>query len=426
MTTLSRRRFLSRALSATAASGLILPGRSAASVGDRERKFLFVLASGGWDTSYLFTPAFDNPSVDTETDATIAEIDGLTFVDSEKRPSVRAFFEDYAHRACIINGIEVRSVTHERCEQLLMTGTVGSADDWPSIIAAQSQHTRLMPHLVVYGSAYTNRYTDGVVRIGSNGQLPDLLDGTALLRSNIPTPRVSGEVDAAVDAYVRQRAAALSAAAGDPGRLSAGYGAALENLAGLEQLASSLTLDPVDAGCERDLASDGASVLECFAAGLSRCGMIQFDGWCGERWDTHSGNDKQGIHYQQLFSYLERLMADLDSRTGSSGAPLSEEVTVVVLSEMGRHPQLNFSGGKDHWTYTSAMLLGAGVAGGQVIGEMDSTYQGSPIDLASGAVASSGADLLPTTLGATLLAMADIDPGDHLTDGSQPITAAMV
>ncbi|MFT5680987.1 MAG: hypothetical protein ACI8RZ_001893 [Myxococcota bacterium] len=425
MSTFSRRRFLSRSLAAATASGLILPRLSAASAGDNERKFLFVLASGGWDTSYLFTPAFDNSSVDTEPDATTATIDGLTFVDSEKRPAVRTFFESYAHRACILNGIEVRSVTHERCEQLLLTGTVGSADDWPSIIAAQSAYARLMPHLVVYGSAYTNRYTNGVVRIGSNGQLPDLLDGTALMRSGIATPRVSGDVDAAVDAYVRQRAAAVAAAAGDPGRLGAGYGTALDDLAGLEQIASSLTLDPVDAGCERDLASDGASVLECFATGLSRCGMIQFDGWCGERWDTHSGNDKQGIHYQQLFSYLERLMADLDSRVGSTGAPLSEEVTIVVLSEMGRHPQLNFSGGKDHWTYTSAMLLGAGVTGGQVIGAMDDNFQGSSVDLASGAVSSSGTDLLPNTLGATLLAMADIDPGDHLTDGSQPITAVM-
>ncbi len=372
-------------LASMAASGLILPRRTLGTTGDGERKFLFIHCYGGWDTSYLFTPAFDNSSVDTESDATTATIDGLTFVDAESRPAVRSFFEANAWRTCFINGIEVRSVTHERCEQLMLTGTVGSADDWPSIIAARSQYKRLMPHLVVYGSAYTNHYTNGVVRIGSNGQLPDLLDGTALTRSGIATPRVSG----------------------------------------LESLASSLTLDPEDNGCERNLASDAASVMECFSAGLSRCGMIQFDGWCGERWDTHAGNNKQGVHFQQLFGYLETLMADLDTRVGSTGAPLSEEVTVVVLSEMGRHPQLNYAGGKDHWTYTSVMLMGAGVAGGQVIGELDDTYQGSAIDLSSGEVTASGTDLLPSTLGATLLAMADIDPGDHLTDGSQPITAAI-
>ncbi len=412
-------------LASMAASGLILPRRTLGTTGDGERKFLFIHCYGGWDTSYLFTPAFDNSSVDTESDATTATIDGLTFVDAESRPAVRSFFEANAWRTCFINGIEVRSVTHERCEQLMLTGTVGSADDWPSIIAARSQYKRLMPHLVVYGSAYTNHYTNGVVRIGSNGQLPDLLDGTALTRSGIATPRVSGDVDAAVDAFVRQRAAAVADAIGDRGRLGAGYGTSLDDLAGLESLASSLTLDPEDNGCERNLASDAASVMECFSAGLSRCGMIQFDGWCGERWDTHAGNNKQGVHFQQLFGYLETLMADLDTRVGSTGAPLSEEVTVVVLSEMGRHPQLNYAGGKDHWTYTSVMLMGAGVAGGQVIGELDDTYQGSAIDLSSGEVTASGTDLLPSTLGATLLAMADIDPGDHLTDGSQPITAAI-
>ena len=418
---LSRRLFLTMT-----ASGLLVPRIAPAGAKDSERKFLFILASGGWDTSYLFTPSFHNSIVDTEADATTAEINGLTFVDSEKRPAVRSFFEDYASRTCIINGIEVRSVTHERCEKILMTGTSSSADDWPSVIAARSTFQRLMPHLVVYGSAYTSNHTSSVVRIGQNGQLPDLLDGSALTRSGIASPRVSGDIDALVDNFVHQRAATMSGEPGRSGQLGLSYDSALTALSGLEDRSSSLSLDPVDNGCERDLSSDAASVLECFSAGLSRCGMIQFDGWCGERWDTHANNEKQGIHYEQLFGYLNTLMADLDSRSGPTGAPLSEEVTIVLLSEMGRHPQLNQNAGKDHWTYTSAMLIGAGVAGGQVIGEMDENYQGASIDLDSGEITTSGNALIPQTLGATLLAMADIDPADHFTDGTQPLMAAIV
>jgi len=96
-----------------------------------------------------------------------------------------------------------------------------------------------------------------------------------------------------------------------------------------------------------------------------------------------------------------------------------------VLSEMGRHPQINDSGGRDHWTYTSAMLLGAGVRGGQVIGELDEDFQGRPVDLVTGEARDDGTGLVPGHLGATLLALGGVDPGDVLTGGEGVIEAAL-
>ena len=126
-----------------------------------------------------------------------------------------------------------------------------------------------------------------------------------------------------------------------------------------------------------------------------------------------------------LFGYLSQLMADLEGRTSFSGGRLIDEVTVVVVSEMGRHPQVNNTGGKDHWTYTSAMLLGAGIRGGQVIVRMNADFQGERIDLETGEVSESGTGMLPSHLGATLLTMADIDPAEVLTDGAEPIMALL-
>lgn len=90
---------------------------------------------------------------------------------------------------------------------------------------------------------------------------------------------------------------------------------------------------------------------------------------------------------------------------------------------MGRHPRLNSLGGKDHWTFTSALLFGAGVAGGRVVGAYDDTLLGEPIDPATGDPSPVGVSLTPDHLGATLLALGDVDPAAW--SAADPISALL-
>ena len=117
-------------------------------------------------------------------------------------------------------------------------------------------------------------------------------------------------------------------------------------------------------------------------------------------------------------------MGELATTFGPGGGRLLDEVTVVVFSEMGRAPRLNATGGKDHWTTTSALLLGAGVRGDQAIGGYDEALLGLPVDPRSGEVSDGGLRLSAGNLGATLVAMAGLDP-DELADGHTPIRAAI-
>jgi uncharacterized protein (DUF1501 family) len=84
------------------------------------------------------------------------------------------------------------------------------------------------------------------------------------------------------------------------------------------------------------------------------------------------------------------------------------------MSEMGRTPQRSASGGKDHWTYTSTLLIGSGIAGGRTVGAWSELLTGEKVDLASGDVSDTGVSLLPGHIGATLLALADIDPAEFV------------
>lgn len=416
-----------RDLFGLAASGLFLPRRLLAAAPVNERKFLFIYCYGGWDTSLVYTPMFDVPGASVEGDAAVATARGITYVDSPQRPAVRTFFEAYGDRACLINGMEVRSVTHERCQRILMTGSAESGrDDWPAIAAGNAADGLLLPHLVISGPAFSSAYSDRIVRVGENGQLIELLDGTALDRSSTPVAAPSVDAQALGDAFLAGRLDQFraGAGAGAPSTFADRYAGALTDVDALRAMSATLNLDPASGGCSRDIASDAASALDCFALGISRTAITRHDGWCAVGWDTHVSNSYQSLHYDELYTFLSAIMADLDSRTGASGAPLRDEVTIVVLSEMGRHPTLNSGGGKDHWTFTSCLLLGAGIRGGQTIGALDESALGRPIDLTTGALDDGGEALLPTHLGATLLTLADLDPAAYLDTGS-PILAAL-
>ena len=346
-----------------------------------------------------------------------AEAGGIRFVDHADRPSVRAFFEARGDRCCVINGLEIQSVAHERCRQLVLTGAASAgADDWPSTLAALDPRAPPLPHVVLDGPAFTNRYTDRVVRVGDSGQLPELLDGTALARADTPTTPPSARSRALEDAFLEARIDQRLEAVEAGGRpLLEGYLRALSERQTLDGLIDELELSIQTGGCERDIVADASTAFALFERGLSRCAMLEYAGWCGEGWDTHSQLYRQSWNYEDLFRYLEAILTDLDGRVGVDGAPLRDEVTVVVFSEMGRSPILNAWEGKDHWTFTSAMLIGAGVQGGQVIGGLDAAGLGEAV---------AGVPILGAHLGATLLALGDVDPAEHLS-GIEPIAGVI-
>ena len=424
---LSRRRLMSLVPAGLVAPGLMLPRRLAALDGGTDRKFFFIYAYGGWDPLMAFVPKFDAQYIDMEDGTELAEANGITFVDHEDRPSVKTFFENYGDRACLINGMEVRSITHERCQRILFTGGGDStADDWGVVAASNTLNYYATPHLIFSGPAFTAKYAANVVRAGEAGQLTELINGSAFDKSTLPIIPPSDWGDAMEDMLVKDRVAAYSGKAGRGTPLNLGnyYRDALVNLDRLTAVGDQVNLDPDTSGCRRDIAADAACAFNAFEIGLARCAITKDMGWCSMSWDTHAGNNLyQGRSFDELFNYLNELMADLDTRTGASGNPLKDEVTIVVMSEMGRHPQIT-GDGRAHWTFTSAMLIGSGIKGGQVIGELNDNYEGEAVDLESGALDDNGDKIVPAHLGATLMELAGLDYTQYTSSG-KPIKAAL-
>lgn len=406
---------------ALASAGLFLPRRAFADAAP-ERKFLFVFAPGGWDVCDVFAPIF-NDTTDHQEGDEAAEVGGFSITDGAGRPAVRSFFERWGARSCVINGLQVPSVAHDVCTRLVMTGTSNDGfDDWASIVAGESLTDRVLPNVHLSGPMFPSRYVEATVRVGLAGQLPRLLDGSALLRSDVVIPPVGAEREALEKAFVRARLDrwAGTAAAGQPARVASAEQLALVRAERLEPVGSELAIG------EQSLYGTASVAVRALTSGLARSGLVAFGSGGNGEWDTHSGNDRQNSLYETLFDALERIVDDLDAAPGEVEASLLDETTIVVLSEMGRTPQRNAAGGKDHWTWTSALLIGSGIAGGRTIGAWTERLTGEPVDLASGEAHESGETLVPNHLGATVLTLAGLDPAEFI-DPSQgkPIEAAL-
>jgi hypothetical protein len=407
--------------SAASAAGLLLPGRATPAAVD-ERRFLFVFAEGGWDQACVFAPLFDNPLCDKESHAVPGQVKDIPFVDSALRPSVRSFFEHYASKSVVINGIESRSVAHDVCLRLMTTGTsLPAADDWPSILAAYAVADPVMPLLSLSGPSYTHLHGGIVARAGKAGQLADLVSGDALAQRDIPLAAPIASIESLEDNLVAHLTGTNPALLerGRAGALAQGRLASERRAVRAGEVISALSLE----SASLTLSDDIVMLVEALAIGACRCAAIGHKGYQGLSWDTHGVHANQSNNFEELFAALVLVADTLAERPGLTHETLMEEVTVVVVSEMGRYPQLNNRGGKDHWTFTSCLMFGAGVKGGRAIGGYDDRVAGERVDLASGDSVETGEALVPDHLGATLMALADIDPAEHVA--AEPIWAVI-
>lgn len=421
---MNRRHFLSAA-GATTLAAMGLPLASYAAVPANDRKFVFVFAPGGWDTTRVFADGLDNRNVDMELGARRERIGDLSWISHPTRPSVDSFMAAFGSDALVMNGVMVRSIAHEICTMIMLTGTTsGLQPDWPAAIASNDRDPYTLPHLVVNGPSFPGDQGVAVSRTGVSGQLDALISGQVANRSRIPYQAPDRVAENVVDRYLQRRAEAraIPQRSTVESRLTADYRDSMAKLMALKDLRFSMDFNA------SPLLEDQARVaVDALAQGVSRCATLSFAGTTPGAfgWDTHANNDQdQAPLWEGLFQGLTQLMALLQSTPGTVESTLADETMVVVMSEMGRTPLLNNLNGKDHWPYTSALLLGPGVTGGRVVGGFDSNFYGQNVDPASGDVTPKGQVLSAEAVGATLLQYAGVDPEPYVS-GVQPITGVL-
>ncbi|MDG1479541.1 MAG: DUF1501 domain-containing protein [Myxococcota bacterium] len=413
--TLSRRALLG---SAAAAAGIAaLPRTARAAISPSQRRFLFIYTTGGWDPTCVFAPLLGLDTVHTEPDAVEALAGNIPYVSSLARPSVDSFFTQYSSDLAVINGVYVPSISHGIALRLMTTGNISaSGGDWPTRIGANQSDDFLIPHFLIGGPGYAGDYGMFVARASSESQLAGLTSGDILTNTDQPVVLPEPSASELIDAWLGTTTSARAVSAETPAqaRLAEGFSTSLDRAGELKARSSDLSLSGGSAFSEQLQLG-----IEVLSRGISRCVTVNHPSRSAlTAWDSHADNNRQQSElFEDLFSHLLDLQLALATTPGSVAATLAEEVVVVVLSEMGRTPLMNSSGGKDHWPYTSAMALGPGIIGGQVIGGFDNEEIGYRVDPNSGAIDESGILLGQETIGATLMEVAGMTSSESGYDG---------
>ncbi len=157
----------------------------------------------------------------------------------------------------------------------------------------------------------------------------------------------------------------------------------------------SLTSDLAQANGQNAAATGTLAARLIVPENGARIAMIETGGW-----DTHAG--QRGRLAAQLKG-LDAMIGALQAGLG----PLWAETMVLVATEFGRTVAVNGTGGTDHGTGASAMVLGGGVAGGRVIADWPGLGAGALYD---------GRDLRPTMaldafIGGAVAAHFGVEPG---------------
>lgn len=407
MSTLFDRRQFLRALAATSALA-VMPGAAPVKAAGGEKKFLFVFAGGGWDTTFVFESKFGSTRTDMDPMAYPGQAGNLTFTASDRWPNVARYFSRWGNRSCIVNGVNSHSVGHDSCAQFMLTGTSAtSVADWPTTLASNATQEYSLPHVVYSGPNFPGNSGATVVR-GGGGTLLSLIDGSINGQADHPAPTLVAPADQMIDAFIYKRAQALAPTRNGKGR------AQIDALMAAMGKASELEGRSFEAALNRQgsgLLESSLAALDVMRLGLSRCAMVSV----GFGWDNHSNVQAQGMQFDAVFSDLDQILSYMATTPGQTSPYLINEVVLVMMSEMGRTPKLNGSAGKDHWPYTSVLVAGAGIKGNQTIGATDDGLVSQPIDFKTGRAASNGSILASENLGAALLKLGGLDPAQYLS-----------
>ncbi|MCA9709178.1 MAG: DUF1501 domain-containing protein [Myxococcales bacterium] len=391
-------------LAVLGAAPLVLAGRA-----DGPCRFLFINAEGGWDPLCVFASLFDAPDIELEPQAEPWTMGGLSLVDHPDRPDTRAFFERHHDRVALLNGVSTRSVNHETCQLVALTGSTSEErPDWATILGYEQRDATSLPHLVVSGPSLPGPYS--VFVSNAQGMLQPAIDGTILEYNDAPVPMPPATPSRVVDRFLRQRGQARAQGAESVQAL-VDHREALARAQALTDARLELRLVSGE-----DFVSRTQTAVAALAAGVCRCATVG----TGFIWDTHDDNTQQTALFEAFFRDLGGVLDALATTLGPAGVPLAEDTVVVVTSEMARTPAFNTSGGRDHWPYTSMMLMGPGVVGGRIFGGYTSLYTGIGVG-SDGGPDPAQPGISTESLGATLLTLGGIDPEQHLRSGASPI-----
>ena len=372
----SRRSFLQ--VGALAGLGISLPlalaARKTRAAQSREgANCILIWTQGGTSHHDTFDPKPDAPvSIRGEFQPIATAIPGVQFTEVAPRMAQEA------KRFGLLRGWNPKNGSHGMADQYVMSGRpFNPAVRYPTYGSVVSYHLgfkSVLPPFVQLGTSVDRRFGGGSPGILGLAHGPFEIAGDPsadnfAVRDITPPGGITGEriefrrkVLARIDAL--QRKAELQPAAYEA--LDENYKTALNMITASQTKAAF------------DLRQEAAELREAY--GKNRFGQscllarrlieagVRFVTVTDGGWDTHQNNFKSLKErlMPRVDQALTQLLIDLEQRG------LLSSTLVVWLTDFGRTPQVNAASGRDHWASAGfAIMAGAGVPGGSVVGATD-------------------------------------------------------
>lgn len=332
--------------------------------------FVQVQAHGGWDPTLLCDPkpglnnSYGEGDVRTAGNLQYAPVGGAA-----------ALFDAHYGHTVFINGVDTSTNAHDAGQRFCASGRLGEGHPCiAGLYAGAFAPSRPMSFL----SFGPYDRTSGLVAPTRNGN-PDML-------AELAHPDRMSAADPASPTYHSETAHALIRLARDKRSAHAAetlmlprYRHAIESLqtaragsAGLTRLEEVLPEPDANA-----LHRQAQLVVAAYKAGVGVAGNLFHSNF-----DTHSDHDaEQSARMSELLG-LVKFLWDEAERQG-----VADRLVVLICSDFGRTPQYNGNMGKDHWSITSMIAMGAGIHGNRMAGLTDGGHNTVPLDPATGMAA---------------------------------------
>jgi len=323
----------------------------------------------------------------------------------------------------VVRGINMATLTHEVGRRYFITGRVPSGlqargNSVATLCCGQIGADRPVPHL---GHQIENYNVDqpafaGAMSVAAVEHMQFILQENLGLPTDVP-PNVKG----ALGAYWRRRQDCAPEAAAGGSRAAALYA---ENRARARDVVTSqlhrhFQFESAELADVRQHFGIGPGMLEtpygraalaaqALQVGLSRVVSLALS----TQLDTHdqSWATDHPVRLYEGFTALARLITRLKTTEAPGGGALWDKTTLVCFSEFTRTPRLNERSGRDHHLGNCALVAGAGLKGGVVVGSSDSPGMGPvPVDLTTGRAQEGGVTLSPEHVMTTVLTAAGLD-----------------
>lgn len=335
-----------------------------------DRFWVFINASGGWDTTQVCDPKGNTVPYSEERGAVnrfdTADIRQLGNIRYAPYPSsiepdtdwLDVFFRNHYHRLTVFNGVNYQTNSHSTGRRKFFTGS--SEPTMPVTAALVAAPYGASQPMAFYDGGGVNT-TGGVVSASR------LSDTSLITRLTTPNPYMPSEIFDDIKSTGDQQLQGLinSAVSENTQDAMEKFQDARLGNQGLDQLLSRMPANP-----SGGLKFKAEIAAAAFASGLSTSANMDSGGF-----DTHNDHDRRQTNALGTFlEGIDHLWSELE-RQG-----ISDRTTVVIGGDFSRTPYYNDRAGKDHWSVGSIMAMGAGVPGNRVIGASDHQFKARKIN----------------------------------------------